>query len=82
MKVTFGINKGIVVPDQAIVKQEGTGQRFIYVLNEDSTVSYVPVTLGRHMGTEYEVTAGLRPGQTIVSKGQANLKDGIKVEVR
>lgn len=82
VKVTFGVNKSIVVPDQAIVKQEGTGQRFIYVLNEDGTVSYVPVTLGRHMGTEYEVTAGLKPGQTIVSKGQANLKDGIKVEVR
>lgn len=82
VKITFGVNRSIVVPDQAIVKQEGTGQRFIYVLGEDSTVSYVPVTLGRHMGSEYEVTEGLKPGQTIVSKGQANLKDGIKVEVK
>lgn len=82
VKVTFGVNHNVVVPDQAIVKQEGTGQRFIYVLNDDSTVSYVPVTLGRHMGSEYEVTAGIKPGQIIVSKGQANLKDGIKVEVK
>ena len=82
VKVTFGVNHNVVVPDQAIVKQEGTGQRFIYVLNDDSTVSYVPVTLGRHMGSEYEVTDGIKPGQIIVSKGQANLKDGIKVEVK
>ena len=80
--VTFGVNRSVIVPDQAIVKQEGTGQRFIYILNEDNTVSYVPVTLGRHLGNEYEVTEGLQAGQTVVSKGQVNLRDGIKVEVK
>ncbi|MBR1871981.1 MAG: efflux RND transporter periplasmic adaptor subunit [Bacteroidales bacterium] len=80
--VTFGVNNSVIVPDQAVVKQEGTGQRFIYVLNEDSTVSYMPVTLGRHLGSEYEIVSGLSVGQRIVSKGQSNLKDGIKVEVR
>lgn len=80
--VTFGVNRSVVVPDQAIVKQEGTGQRFIYIVNEDSTVSYVPVTLGRHIGREYEITEGIEPGQVVVSKGQVNLRDGIKVEVQ
>ena len=78
--VTFGVRNSIIVPDQAIVKQEGTGQRFVYVMEGDGTVSYVPVTLGRHIGTEYEVTEGLVAGQKIVSKGQVNLKDGIKVQ--
>lgn len=79
--VNFGTRRSIIVPDQALVKQEGTGTRFIYVLNADSTVSYVPVTIGRHMGKEYEITGSLEEGQTIVVKGQAALKDGVKVNV-
>ena len=81
VKVNFGTNHSIVLPDQCIVKQEGTGQRFVYILNDDSTVSFVPVSLGRHIGAEYEVTGGVSEGQTVVVKGQSALKDGIKVQV-
>ena len=79
--VNFGTNHRIVLPDRCIVKQEGTGQRFVYLLNNDDTVSYVPVTVGRHIGTEYEVVDGVAEGATVVSKGQATLKDGVKVVV-
>lgn len=79
--VNFGTRNSIVVPDRSIVKQEGTGTRFIYVLSEDGTVSYTPVTVGRHLGAEYEITAGLEAGSTIVVKGQSALKDGVKVNV-
>lgn len=80
--VRFGENNSIVVPDRAVVKQEGTGQRFVFVFNqEDNTVSYVPVGIGRHMGREYEITSGLEEGQKIVVKGQNGLKDGSPVNV-
>ena len=79
--VNFGTRRSIIVPDQAIVKQEGTGTRFIYVLQPDQTVSYLPITVGRHLGTEYEVVAGLQDGMQVVVKGQAALKDGVKVNV-
>lgn len=79
--VNFGNHRSVIVPDQALVKQEGTGTRFIYVLDADNTVSYVPVTTGRHIGKEYEITDGLEEGQTIVVKGQSALKDGVKVNV-
>ena len=79
--VNFGTNHRIVLPDRCIVKQEGTGQKFVYLLNNDDTVSYVPVTLGRHMGAEYEVVDGVKEGDSVVSKGHATLKDGIKVVV-
>ena len=81
VKVVFGTNHRVVLPDQCIVKQEGTGQKFVYLLNTDETVSYVPVTLGRHIGSEYEVVEGVAEGATVVSKGQATLKDGVKVVV-
>ena len=79
--VNFGTNHHIVLPDRCIVKQEGTGQKFVYLLQPDETVSYVPVTLGRHMGAEYEVVDGVKEGDTVVSKGHATLKDGVKVVV-
>jgi RND family efflux transporter MFP subunit len=79
--VNFGTNHRIVLPDQCIVKQEGTGQRFVYLLKENDTVSYIPVTVGRHMGAEYEIVEGIQEGEIVVRKGQAALKDGVKVQV-
>ena len=79
--VNFGNLHHVVLPDQAVVRMEGTGQRFVYVLNADETVSFVPVTLGRHIGSEYEITGGLAEGAQVVLKGQSTLKDGIKVNV-
>ena len=81
VSVNFGTSHRIVLPDRCIVKQEGTGQRFVYVLKPDDTVSYVPVTLGKHTAFEYEVTGGIQEGELIVQKGQAALKDGVKVRV-
>ena len=79
--VDFGSNNNVVIPDVAVVKQQGSGERFVYVLNEDGTVSYVRVVLGRRMGAEYEVLEGLKDGDKIVTGGQIRLKDGIKVSV-
>ena len=79
--VKFGVNNSVVIPDVAVVKQQGSGERFVYVLNEDGTVSYEKVVLGRRMGAEYEVLEGLRDGAKVVVGGQIRLKDGIKVEV-
>ena len=79
--ITYGTNHSIVIPDQAIVKQEGTGQRYVFILRDETTVSFVPVTLGRHIGTEYEILEGLSEGDRVVAKGQTGLKDGSKVQV-
>ena len=79
--VDFGSNNNVVIPDVAVVKQQGSGERFVYVLNEDDTVTYQKVVLGRRMGTEYEVLEGLADGARIVTGGQIRLKDGVKVVV-
>ena len=79
--VNFGVNNNVVIPDIAVVKQQGSGERFVYVLNEDGTVTYQKIVLGRRMGAEYEVLEGLSDGATVVTGGQIRLKDGIKVAV-
>lgn len=79
--VNFGKNNSVVIPDVAVVKQQGSGERFVYLLNEDGTVSYQKVVLGRRMGAEYEVLEGIQDGAKVVTGGQIRLKDGIKVIV-
>ena len=79
--VNFGTNRNVVIPDVAVVKQQGSGERFVYILNEDGTVSYQKVELGRRMGAEYEVLSGVENGAMVVTGGQIRLKDGIKVSV-
>ena len=79
--ITFGSNNSIIVPDVAVVKQQGSGERFVYVLNNDGTVSYTKVVLGRRLGKEYEVLEGLEDGAKVVTGGQIRLKDGVKVIV-
>ena len=73
--VNFGVNNNVVI------QQQGSGERFVYVLNEDGTVSYQKVVLGRRMGAEYEVLEGISDGATVVTGGQIRLKDGVKVAV-
>ena len=77
----FGVNNNVVIPDVAVVKQQGSGERFVYVLNEDGTVNYQKVELGRRMGAEYEVLSGIQDGAKVVTGGQIRLKDGAKVSV-
>ncbi len=79
--VDFGASEGIVVPDMAVLKQQGAGTRTVYVLGEDNTVSLRVVSLGRHFDSKYEITSGLGEGELVVVKGQTSLKDGDKVEV-
>ena len=81
-KVNFGMNNSVVIPDVAVVKQQGSGERFVYVLNEDGTVSYQKIELGRRMGTEYEVLSGINDGAKVVTGGQIRLKDGVEVSVK
>ena len=80
--VNFGSNHSIVVPDDCVVKQQGSGVRSVFVLQADNTVKEVVVTLGRHFGTEYEILSGVAEGDKVVVKEQASLKNGFKVNVQ
>ena len=79
---TFGTNHHIVIPDVAVVKQQGSGEHFVYVLKPDNTVKYTLVELGKRMGNRYEIVSGINEGDRIVTEGQVRLKDGVSVTVK
>ena len=80
--VDFGARERIVVPDAAVIRQQGSGQRSVFVLNADNTVSVKVVDAGRHFGNQYEILSGLEAGEQVLTGGFANLKSGDKVEVK
>lgn len=79
--VNYGDNFRVVIPDKAVIKQVGSGEQYVYVLNADGTVKYTVVELGRRMGDKYEVISGVDDGVTVVTTGQTKLRNGAKVEV-
>ncbi len=81
VKVEFGVNNSVVVPEESVVKMQGTGQRCVYVLQPDNTVESSIVKLGRHIDGRYEILEGLSEGDVVTVKGSTSLKDGAKVEV-
>ena len=79
-EINFGTENRVVVPDVAIVKQPGSGERFVYLYN-NGKVSYVKVELGQRLGDAYELLGGIPDGATVVIAGQGRLTDGAEVRV-
>lgn len=82
VKVTFSVNHSIVVPDAAVIKQQGSGVRSVYVVNGDNTVTLTQVTLGRHFSGQYEILDGLSDGDLVVVKGHTSLRNGSTVKTQ
>jgi RND family efflux transporter MFP subunit len=80
--IRYGVNHSVVIPDKAVVKQQGAGDRYVYVLNDDQTVTFQKVVLGVREGSEYEVLSGLKEDDKVVVEGQIRLQDGVKVELK
>lgn len=78
--VNFGTKNHVLVPDEALVKQIGAGDRYVYVY-KDGKVSYNKVTLGKHIGNYYEILSGVNPDDDVVVAGQSRLANGREVEV-
>ena len=78
--VNFGVKNHVLVPDEALVKQIGAGDRYVYV-HKGGKVSYNKVELGKHIGNKYEILSGVNPGDEVVVAGQSRLANGKEVEV-
>lgn len=78
VEVNFGSENHVVVPDLAIVKQAGSGDRYVFVY-EKGKVRYQKVELGRRMGTEYELISGVSNNSQVVVAGHARLVNGTEV---
>lgn len=77
---TYGTANHVVVPDKAVVKQTGSGDRYVYVYN-NGTIEFKKVELGRRLDTEYELIGGVASGDNVVTEGHSRVVNGGKAEV-
>ena len=69
----------ILVPQKATYEIQD--KKFVYVLNDDSTVTSTEITIASiDNGKEYMVTSGLKAGDRIVTEGVNTLKDGMTIK--
>ncbi len=78
--MNFGTEERVVVPDRAIVKQTGSGEKFVYIY-KDGKVDFSRVEIGQRLGDSYELLSGVENGDEVVISGQSRLADGIEVNV-
>jgi len=78
--MNFGTLDHVVVPDEAVQKQAGSGERYIFVY-ENGKVFRKVVELGRRMDKEYELISGAENNSQVVIAGQSRLRDDMEVTV-
>jgi multidrug efflux system membrane fusion protein len=74
------VASAVVVPVTAL--RHGPNGDYVYVLNEDSTVSQRPVTRGESSVDNVAIMSGLKAGEQVVTEGGDRLKDGARVQTQ
>jgi membrane fusion protein, multidrug efflux system len=69
----------VTVPVRAV--QQGAPGSYVYLVDDQDTVSVHPITLGARDGDFYAVQSGLSPGDRVVTDGADRLRDGAKVAI-
>lgn len=77
----MGKKPGVLVPDVAVMKQMGSAERYLYVI-EDSVAVRRAVKVGRQVGNDVDILSGLKPGEQVAITALSRLSDGTPVEVK
>jgi multidrug efflux system membrane fusion protein len=72
--------KAIVVPSEAV--QTGQDGHYVYVVKEDLSAEYRPVTVSRTYRNESIITQGVKLGERIVIDGHLRVVPGGKVQIK
>ena len=80
VSIDLGSEPCLLVPDQSIVKQQGSGERYVYVYKDGKAI-YTVVELGRRLDAYYECLSGLEEGDCVITTGLNRLTNGAEVEL-
>ena len=76
----FGTRQALTISDKAIVRQAGSGIRYVYVLKGGKAV-YREVELGELQDGRYEALSGIEPGEQLIISAPSRLKNGTAVKL-
>jgi multidrug efflux system membrane fusion protein len=66
-----------VAPSEAV--QTGQDGQFVFLVKQDQTVEQRPIKTGQTVDQDVVITAGLRPGDQVVTEGQLRLEPGSRI---
>lgn len=78
--VQQGVEKDAITVPQQAVQRNNAGQSQVYVVTADNKVEFRNVTLGRTIGTRWQVTSGLKAGEKVIVEGFQKIGPGAPVE--
>jgi membrane fusion protein (multidrug efflux system) len=73
------VQPGAILIPQPALQRDFDGSAFVYLVGPGNKAMRRKVTADRTFGTNWVVTAGLKPGDKVITQGLANLKQGDKV---
>lgn len=82
-RATFnmGSKQGVMIPDVAILKQSGSNEHYVYVIQGDSVVRR-SVNMGRQVEDRIDILSGVEAGEQVAVTALTKLSDGAKIELK
>jgi RND family efflux transporter MFP subunit len=74
------VQNALVVPQEAVTELQGNFQ--VAVVDQNNKVSIRPVKTGERIGTMWQITDGLKPGDKVVVQGVQKAREGSPVTVK
>ena len=71
-------SKALLIPAKAVTEQ--LGEYFVYVPGDSNKVSQMKVQIGRQVGNDVIVREGLKEGDSVVTQGVQNLREGAVIQ--
>lgn len=80
VEMDFGSRQALVVWDRSVLKQIGSGEKYVYVVEKNRAVRR-NVEVGSVAPGKAEILSGLQVGEKVVREGASTIKDGSLVKV-
>ncbi|MDO5759511.1 MAG: efflux RND transporter periplasmic adaptor subunit [Bacteroidota bacterium] len=80
-ELNLGRANTIVVSDKAVIKQNGTNDKYIFIVTANNTLEYRKISVGKRLGDKYAILEGVNEGEKVVVSDHNKLKNGAKVVI-
>jgi multidrug efflux pump subunit AcrA (membrane-fusion protein) len=79
--IDFGKAEALVVPSQAVLRMQGSNERYVF-LESNGKAKRIVVALGKRFDDQTEIISNqLKEGDKLIITGQNRLIDGVAVTV-
>jgi membrane fusion protein, multidrug efflux system len=80
--LNLGETEALLLPAVAVVKQEGTNDRYVFITGSDNVARKIRVKIGERFDDQMEIISdSIKVGTTVIVAGQENLLDQSKITV-